>query len=228
MIRINLLGVERQKVKQPLLAFDPTRSLTLICSLILVAAAAGIGWWFWSLRQESARLEAQIVEAQQESARLQPLLDEVKQFEAQQARLQERVVLIEQLRRGQSIPVQLLDHVSKSIPEMLWLTTMTQEASGLVTIEGQSTTLIALSDFVGNLGSTDLLRKPIEIVQSQVVPATGGGRGVGPTPELVSFTVRAQINVPAAPEPAGGGARGAGARGGARGAAARGRAAGRG
>jgi type IV pilus assembly protein PilN len=228
MIRINLLGIERQKIKKPLLAIDPTKSLTFICSLILVAAAAGIGWWFWSLRQESARLDAQIVEAQQESARLQPLLDEVKQFEAQQARLQERVVLIEQLRRGQSIPVQLLDHVSKSVPDMLWLTTMTQEA-GLVTIEGQSTTLIALSDFVGNLGSTDLLRKPIEIVQSQVEPATAGGRGAAPGPELVSFTVRAQINIPTLPEePAGRGARGAGARGGARGAAARGRAAGRG
>jgi len=216
-IRVNLLGVERQKVKKPFLAFDPTKSLTLICSLILVAAAAGIGWWFWSLRQESARLDAEIVAARQESARLQPLLDEVKQFEAQQARLQERVALIEQLRSGQSVPVQLLDHVSKSLPDMLWLTAMTQETS-LVTIEGQSTTLIALSDFVGNLASNDLLRKPIEIVDSQVVP---GKPGPNPVPELISFTVRAQINTPAAPEPAG-----RGARGGARGAAARGRAAG--
>jgi type IV pilus assembly protein PilN len=124
------------------------------------------------------------------------------------------VELIEQLRRGQSIPVQLLDHVSKSVPEMLWLTAMTQDATQ-VTIEGRSTTLIALSDFVGNLGSTDLLRKPIEIVESQVQPATTGGRGVAGAPELVSFTVRAQINTPAAPAadaPARGrGARGAGA-----------------
>jgi type IV pilus assembly protein PilN len=223
MIRVNLLGVERQKVKKPLLAFDPTQSLTLICSLILVAAAAGIGWWFWSLRQQSQQVDAEIVAAQQEAARLQTLLGEVQQFEAQRARLQERVALIEQLRRGQSVPVQLLDHVSKSLPDMMWLTAMTQDATQ-VTIEGRSTTLIALSDFVGNLGSTDLLRKPIEIVQSQVVPATGGGRGAAATPELVSFTVRAQINTPA--EPAAEAGRGRGARGGARGAGARGRAAG--
>ena len=50
MIRVNLLGVERQKVKKPLLAFDPAQSLTVICSLILVATAAGLGWWFWSLQ----------------------------------------------------------------------------------------------------------------------------------------------------------------------------------
>jgi len=225
MIRVNLLGVERQKVKTPLLAFDPAKSLTLICSLILVAAAAGIGWWFWSLRQESARVDGEIVAVRQESARLQPLLDEVKQFEAQRTTLQQRVELIEQLRRGQSVPVQLLDHVSKSVPDMLWLTVMTQDATQ-ITIEGRSTTLIALSDFVGNLGSSDLLLKPIEIVQSQVQPATGGVGGAVATPELVAFTVRAQISTPAAPAAAaparGRGARGAGAADG----AGRGRAAG--
>ena len=209
MIRVNLLGVERQKVKKPLLAFDPTQSLTVICALILVATAAGLGWWFWSLRQESTQLDADIVAAQQESARLQSLLIEVQQFEVQRTTLQQRVALIEQLRRGQSVPVQLLDHVSKSVPDMLWLVLMTQDAEQ-ITIEGRSTTLIALSDFVGNLGSTDLLRKPIEIVESQVEPATTTA------PELVSFTVRAQISTPAVPEA---GAAGRGARGAARGAA---------
>ena len=212
MIRVNLLGAERQKVKKPLLAFDPTQSLTFICALILVATAAGLGWWFWSLRQESTQLDAEIVAAQQESARLQSLLVEVQQFEAQRTTLQQRVALIEQLRRGQSVPVQLLDHVSKSVPDMLWLTLMTQDAQQ-VTIEGRSTTLIALSDFVGNLGSSDLLLKPIEIVESQVQPASTT------SPELVSFTVRAQINTPAAPEA---GAAGRGARGGGAAAAGRG------
>ena len=205
MIRVNLLGVARQKVKKPLLAFDPTQSLTLICALILVVTTAGLGWWFWSLRQESTQLDADIVAAQQESARLQSLLIEVQQFEAQRTTLQQRVALIEQLRRGQSVPVQLLDHVSKSVPDMLWLVLMTQDTEQ-VTIEGRSTTLIALSDFVGNLGSSDLLRKPIEIVESQVQPASTNA------PELVSFTVRAQINAPAAPEA---GAAGRGGRGGA-------------
>jgi hypothetical protein len=90
---------------------------------------------------------------------------------------------------------------------MLWLVLMTQDAEQ-ITIEGRSTTLIALSDFVGNLGSSDLLQKPIEIVESQVQPASTNA------PELVSFTVRAQINTPA-PEA---GAAGRGGRGGSAGA----------
>ncbi|HXH23821.1 MAG TPA: PilN domain-containing protein, partial [Vicinamibacterales bacterium] len=155
MIRINLLGVERQKARKAP-AFDIGQRVTLACSLILVAAALGIGWWYWSLNEQSERLDADIAAARQEAARLQSLLEEVKRFEAQRAQLQQRVTLIEQLRRGQSIPVQLLDHVSRSVPDMLWLTELRQEGAE-VTIEGRSTTLIGVSDFIGNLAAGELL-----------------------------------------------------------------------
>lgn len=192
MIRINLLGAERAPKTRKVPSFDLGQRLTVACSLILVAAVVGIGWWYWALNNESARVDAEIVAAQQEAARLRSLLVEVQRFEAQRAQLQGRVQLIEQLRSGQSVPVQLLDHISRSLPEMLWLTEMAQDG-GAVTIQGRSTTLVALSDFVGSLGNTALLQKPIEIVDSQVQPATGtpppGQQGV----ELISFTVRAQL-----------------------------------
>jgi type IV pilus assembly protein PilN len=202
MIRINLLGVERKAKKAA--GFDIGRRITLACSVVLVLAFAGIGWWYWSLDQASQRVDQEIVAAQQEAARLQSLLVEVQQFEARRAQLQQRVALIEQLRSGQSIPVQLLDHVSRSLPDMLWLTQLVQNGTE-VTIEGQSTTLIALSDFVGNLGNGTLLQKPIEIVSSQVenvsaTPAAGGQAGGGGV-ELIKFAVKAQLtpSQPAAP-----------------------------
>jgi type IV pilus assembly protein PilN len=208
-IRINLLGVERQKAKKAAAApsFDISQRLTALCSLVLVVALLGIGWWYWSLSTETTELDAEIARSQQEAARLKSLLNEVKQFEDRRAQLQQRVQLIEQLRGGQSVPVQLLDHVSRSLPDMLWLTSLEQD-SGAVTIEGRSTTLIALSDFVGNLGSTSLLKKPVEIVNSQVEAVASGApnRGGGPRPvETIKFTVRAQLaGPPAAQAPAGG------------------------
>lgn len=190
MIRINLLGVERQKTRKAP-AFDLGQRLTVACSLILVAAVVGIGWWYWALSTSSAQVDAEIAVAQQEAARLQALIAEVQRFEAQRSRLQQRVQLIEQLRGGQAIPVQLLDHVSRSLPEMLWLTDMNQEG-GAVTIQGKSTTLVALSDFVGSLGNGTLLQRPIEIVNSQVETAQAAPasrQGI----ELINFTVRAQL-----------------------------------
>ena len=201
MIRINLLGVERQKTKKAAI-FDVGKQITVACSLILVVAALGIGWWYWSLTQASTRVDQELTATEQERARLQSLLAEVRDFEAQRGQLQQRVALIEQLRSGQSVPVQLLDHVSRSLPDMLWLTEMVQEGDA-VTITGQSTTLIALSDFVGNLGNGNLLQKPIELVNSQVESV--GGAGQPGSVDLIRFTVKAQL-APRTPAPAGRGA----------------------
>ena len=216
MIRINLLGVERPRARKAI-AFDIGKQVTLLASLILVAAALAIGWWYWSLRQESQQIDTELAAANQEATRLRTMLAEVGTFEAQRQQLQQRVSLIAQLRSGQSIPVQLLDHISRSLPDMLWLTTM-QQTGDEVTLEGQSTTLIALSDFVGNLSTGTLLERPIEIVNSQVQPASGAGNQAAP--ELIQFTVRARINRPdepsAQPGPAGRGGRGAGGAGAAR------------
>jgi len=216
MIRINLLGTEQRPSVRKAAAFDVGQRVTAGAIVIVAAAIAVVGWWFWSLRNASAQLDAEFAAARQEETRLRSLLAEVQTFEEQRARVQQRVALIEQLRSGQSIPVQLLDHISRSVPDMLWLTTLTQKGDE-VTMQGRSTTLISLSDFVGSLGSNPIFQRPIEIVNSQVEPASGAGADA--VPELILFTVRARIYRPetvqaAAEPPAGRGARGRGARGG--------------
>ena len=195
MIRINLLTGERRKTTRTP-AFDVATRITVACGLVLVASASGVGWWYWSLREETAAVEQEIVAAQQEVARLKPIIAEVSRFEAQRQRLQQRVQLIGQLRKGQGVPVQMLDQVSRSLPEMTWLTTMQQEGADL-TLEGKSTTLVALSDFVGNLGTTSFFKKPIEIVDSKV-ETDNQAKDV----ELIKFTIKAQLA--AAPGGAGG------------------------
>ena len=195
MIRINLLSGERKKAARAPV-FDLGKQITLACVLVVVGSAAGIGYWYWSLTQEAAKVEQDITAAQQEVARLRPIIAEVARFEAQRQRLQERVQLIAQLRKGQGLPVQMLDQVSRSVPDMLWLTSM-EQAGGDLTIEGRSTTLVALSDFVGNLGTSEFFKKPIEILDSKV-DSDGQTRGV----EIIRFTVKAQLA--AAPGGAGG------------------------
>lgn len=186
MIRINLLSGERKKAARTS-AFNVGTRITVACALVVVLAASGIGWWYWSLSQEAAAVEADVTAAQQEVARLRPIIAEVAQFEAQRQRLQQRVQLIAQLRKGQGIPVQMLDHVSRSLPDMLWLTSMAQDGANL-TIEGRSTTLVALSDFVGNLATDTFFNKPIDIIDSKV-ESDSQGRGI----DVIRFTVKAQL-----------------------------------
>ncbi|MBI1875637.1 MAG: PilN domain-containing protein [Acidobacteria bacterium] len=190
MIRINLLTVEAARPKRrKRISIDLAQKVPIACSFILVGTGLVLGWWYWSLQKESARLADEVTAAEQETVRLRTLIGQVQQFERQKAQLTQRVNLIEQLRHGQSGPVHLLDEVSRSLPEMLWLTAMTQQANEVI-VEGRSAVPTSVSDFVANLESSPYFKKPVEIVGSQVEAAQPG------QPELIKFTIKAQFSPP--------------------------------
>ena len=193
MIRINLISQTREKPRRRVPATSLVGSgqkITVACTLILALAALGTGWWYWSLRQEARKLKDDVAAAEAETKRLQALIVQVRQFEARKTQLQERVTLIETLRRGQSSPVHVLDAISRSMPDMLWLTQLDQKGADL-TIEGRCLNLTSISDFVDNLGRSGWFKKPVEIIDSQV------DQGPGSTGELIKFTIKAQVVSPA-------------------------------
>lgn len=185
MIKINLLAVDRERTRRKS-TFQIGQKITVGCSLLLVVAALGIGWWFWYLQSASATLDRQIVEAETERARLQSVIQQVQQFEARRTQLQQRVTLIEQLRKGQTGPVQLLDQLSRALPDAMWLTDL-RRAGTDVSIDGRCTSLNALSDFVSALEATKLFAGAVEIVDSRVEVATTS------SPELIRFSVKAKV-----------------------------------
>jgi type IV pilus assembly protein PilN len=206
MIRINLLAVERKAVKKPRGALIPAaHRVTIGASLILIATILGIGWWFLALRQRSAQIDQNIAKAEAETIKLRSVLAQVQKFEARKAQLTQRVSLIEQLRRGQSAPVHVLDEISKSLPDRLWLTEIKQTGSDF-TIGGFTASLPSLSDFVANLEATKWFKRPVEILDSQVQSDPKAG-------DLVKFSIKGVLNDPEAPPPvpvaAGRGGRGA-------------------
>jgi len=136
MIRINLLAAERDKTKKKAVTLGTAgQKLTVGCSLILILAVLFIGWRYWSLSRDSVALDAEIAAAQQETTRLHSVIQQVQQFEQRKAQLQQRVVLIEQLRKGQTGPVHMLDQISRALPQMLWLTELKQNDIARVTIK---------------------------------------------------------------------------------------------
>lgn len=184
MIRINLLAVERERAKRRA-KFQIGQKVTVGCSLILVATGLMVGWWYWSLRSASEDLDQRIAAARQETVRLQSLIQQGQQFEARRAQLQQRVALIEELRKGQTGPVHLLDEISRSLPDSMWLTEIRRTGPD-VQIDGQCMSLTALSDFVGSLEASTYFDQPVEIVDSQVQSSTPTAQ------ELIRFSVRAK------------------------------------
>jgi len=202
MIRINLLAVERERAKKKSAAVFGTtaQKLTVGCSLILILSALFVGWRYLTLMRQSAKLDADISAAQQETTRLHSVIQQVQQFEQRKAQLQQRVVLIEQLRKGQTGPVHMLDQISRALPPMLWLTELRQVESSVV-IDGRCTAITSLSEFVGNLESSGYFKRSIEIVSTVTEPMAA------PPGELVRFQIKAQFQVPGqdATKPAGAG-----------------------
>jgi type IV pilus assembly protein PilN len=192
MIRINLLTVERAKRKP---AFQIGQKITLVCLLILVVAGLLVGWRFMVLRDQSQQLDAEVAAAQRETTRLHSIIQQVQQFEQRRAQLQQRVTLIEQLRKGQTGPVHMLDQISRALPPMLWLTELKQTDTDVL-IDGRCTAMTSLSDFVANLEASGYFKKSIEIVSSQTEATSQ------PAVELVKFSIRAQFQPPAPPVPA--------------------------
>jgi type IV pilus assembly protein PilN len=192
MIRINLLAVE-QKPARARLSFDFTRQLAALGPMVLVLGFAGIGWWYWSLQQQAEAVQAEIAGAQAEVVQLRALLQQVETFEKRREQLRQRVELIESLRAEQSGPVHLLDELSRHLPERLWLTAMKQ-AGPEITVDGQTSSLTSLADFVSNLELSGYFASPVEIIDSQVESDKSGT-------DLVKFKVKAQFTMPGAGAP---------------------------
>jgi type IV pilus assembly protein PilN len=205
MIRINLLATERKAAKAAAKGFQAGQKLTVIGSLILVLAAAGIGWRYWALGQQEAQIERNIAAATREEQRLAQILKEVQEFEARKIRLEARVALIDELRKGQNAPVHMVDQISRALPEMTWLVGMQQNGFD-ITLQGRCLTLTSLSDFIGNLEASRYFIRPVEIIETTTDSSDKG-------PELILFTIRgtfqmAGVDSVAPPPPGAKGARG--------------------
>ena len=208
MIRINLLSVEKPIAatasRGPKFSLNLSDKAGPIAALFVLAGCAGyIALDYLNLQQQDAALHQELIAARAEKARLQPILREVERFEAQKRDLQQRVNLIEELRQNQVGPVHMLDQISRSMPDRLWLLDMKQTGND-VSLDGKTSTLSSLADFVANLEASGYFAKPVEITNSEEEKSNDT--------DLIKFTVKATFEMPGAKKPAAAGPAGAPAR----------------
>jgi type IV pilus assembly protein PilN len=187
MIRINLIAGERRAAKSAGRSLQLGQKVTVAGSLLVVLAVVLIGWRYWTIMQDREAMTRDIEAARREESRLAEVLKQVADFEASRTRLQQRVALIDDLRKGQTAPVHMIDQISRSLPEMTWLTQLKQENYD-ITIEGRCLSQTALSDFVSNLEASHYFKRPVEIIESTLVAAQEG-------PQLIRFVIKATFQM---------------------------------
>ena len=192
MIRINLLAGRAREGAEACAERSSSssgRSVTLACSLILVPPALGVGWWCWALEQQSARLDGETAAPQRETTRLRSILMQVDDFEKQKQQLQQRVALIEELRKGQARAgahprrdQQARCPTCSGSPRSSRTGRRPDDRRPLHVADG------ALGFRRQPRGARGYFSKPVEILDSQVDPRRRPSAG-----ELIQFSVKAHV-----------------------------------
>jgi Tfp pilus assembly protein PilN len=190
MIKINLLA--NTPGTEPPREWLPRRQRSAAVGLILLmVTAVGVGGWWWYLRHEHAAVSARIAAAEGELQRLKNIAAMVEKAAARKTELAERLALIDRLRQTMRAPVNLLETVSRSLPDGLWLMELKQQGA-FVQFEGRATSITSVTDFAELMQNSGLFQRPIEIVttSTELVEDTS----------VIRFVVKAEA-VPAVPVP---------------------------
>jgi type IV pilus assembly protein PilN len=116
MIRINLLPVKAAQKKELLRG-----QLVILCLSIILVLVGCVGVYI-SLLGNVKFEEEEISRKESEINNLRKAIGEVGRFKKLQQELQGKLDVLEKLKEGQTGPVHLLDELSKSLPEKLWIT----------------------------------------------------------------------------------------------------------
>lgn len=165
MIRVNLLGAVPRAPRRAWLPADQKSAAAGL--VLLMATAAGVGGWWYQTADAQAAVDAEIASAQIELERLKTVAALVDRSVARKLELTERLGLIDRLHRTQRDPVELLQTISRSVPDGLWLLELKQTGQSMQ-IEGRATSLTALTDFVERLQTSGRFARPVDIITTNM------------------------------------------------------------
>jgi len=191
MIKINLLA-EKKQPKTSTQSALKTEGLGggqnfLLIGILLIGVAVAGGWWYM-LKSDITRLNQEHAEADKELERLTEIRAKGEEYERRKEVLSRKIKLITDLKKQQTVPVHILDKVSKNLPDNLWLDAMSA-SNNQINISGKATTYNAVSNFYVNLSESGFFQD-VTLGRTFEVP------------EGVAFSLTSRFVGPAEDEPA--------------------------
>ena len=161
MIKVNLLVEARadKVAKQPMISFGATNLNNYIIVALIIVAGAAIGLRYWKLTAALQAVKDEIAVNQKEYDRLKPIIEQVDAFKKRNQELKGKIEEIERLKSNQRGPVRIMDEVSKALPDLTWLTSMTMNGTQL-SVSGQALNENAVANFISNLTASPFFAEP--------------------------------------------------------------------
>ncbi|ETX05916.1 MAG: hypothetical protein ETSY2_20210 [Candidatus Entotheonella gemina] len=146
MIRINLLPAH--EVKQRFIL----RTQLAVAVLLVVATVSGCVWVMYLQGQEKSQRMAALSQVEAEIASLENIVKEVDAFKIKRNQLQKQIEVVDGLKQNQRRPAPVLDALSRSLPDQVWLIGIQEKGKGM-RITGKSLNgNVGIATFMENMG----------------------------------------------------------------------------
>ncbi len=158
MIQINVLKSEKRgkgKKKSILTTSQAEKQTTYMA----VGVFAVIGlliffmWWTQNNKIDSLREAVDTLTARKNSPELKNVEKQLKKLETKQQVINKKIEIIDKLKKFRTVPVEVMDLISKYIPDQVWITSM-EYKSGFIRINGLSFSNELVAKFISNLEKT--------------------------------------------------------------------------
>lgn len=140
MIKINLLPHEKPPDRK--VYYQIIGSLIVIIITIIV-----IGFFTYYYNSQIAKKDDEYKRKKRTVEQLQVIITQVSEFEKDRDSLKSKLNIINRLRSDQQAPVTLLDELSKSLPDHVWINFI-QNVREKITLRGYSLSLTSIGDFI--------------------------------------------------------------------------------
>lgn len=165
MIRINLLGTAKPKIRTPRITMSAP-SMKMVAILLVVIIGGGLYFLYWRAQRQHEKLQADLRDANKQLAALASVKTVWTQKQKEAELLKKKVVVIEQLRANQSGPVQLLNMVADTVmaTDAVWLNRMSDDGHA-VSMDGMALSTTAVANLITNLKKTGYF-KTVELKET--------------------------------------------------------------
>ena len=172
MIRINLLGTPKAKNRRGGSAAAPAIEMgdvgsPMVKVLVAIALTIAINGFTWfRLDRQAQSIDAKMKVAEQTNRELSDVKAKYLERQKEADNYKRRVDVIDQLRKGQSGPVELLNTIASTVngTEAVWFNTMKDQGAN-ISIEGMALSTDAVANLIANLQKTGYF-KNIEIKET--------------------------------------------------------------
>jgi type IV pilus assembly protein PilN len=153
MIRINLLPVRQAKKKEM-----GRQQLVLFGGLVALAIGLNLVWSF-NLRGELSQKQGDVLRRQNEIKQLEKIIGEVNTISQDKKALEDKLAVLEELRKNRTGPVKVLDTLTTVLPQRVWLTGIEEKAGSMV-MKGGALNNEDLADLMRELKKSPFFSEP--------------------------------------------------------------------